>query len=266
MSDDKPSDDDLGALEAIDKANQSASKGPMSALLTPSFEILGDKLENFTRRIFEGKQKNNKAHAEAVREKIDGKEREPSGIALANLQAWEEPAGNYSNEDPEAALWRGILEEILTGKRNLEDIIEVAKKLDERDVLWIENNHAALARGRVLPKKETNTYEFEKLQKTGVVKTVSSLNYGAFANFMLFPIFIMALYLLWFAWETGGGKYALPANLILNDFLAFVALVTAVMSVMYFMLQVRKQGLYIHQHHFTPLGGELFRLIKKYKE
>ncbi len=171
MSENEPGGDGVNPLEAIDKANQSASKGPLSALFTPSAEILGKKLEDVTRRIVEGKKENNQAHVEAVRAKIGQQEREPNAIALENLVAWEEPAGNYSARDPEADLWRGILDEILTGNSDQKELIEVAKKLNADDLATIGRFRQ---RNRVWDKDlnevlENEIYSIEKLVAENVL-------------------------------------------------------------------------------------------------
>lgn len=134
MSEGSQNEGESEVIESIERTNQAASKGPLSTLLNPSFEILGNRLADWTARVFEKKESNNKEHVEAVRERIGETEREPNEIMLENLSAWEKHAGNYSEDDPQAAVWRGVLEKILTENEPHKDLIETASQMTAGDL------------------------------------------------------------------------------------------------------------------------------------
>ncbi len=125
---------DNGLIDGVSKINQAASKGPISALLNPSLEILGKEAAEWTQKFIDNRKANKKAHVEAVRLKIGNLENEPSEVMLRNLVKWEEQAGNFDENDPEAILWRGVLEKILTEKTDHSDLIEKVKKLNKYDI------------------------------------------------------------------------------------------------------------------------------------
>ncbi|MEW4459557.1 hypothetical protein AB1K42_15815 [Roseibium algicola] len=131
-------DKESNILETTGKINETASKGPLSALLSPTFEILGKEAADWTQKKINKRKENNQKHIENVIEAVGGAGVDPSELMIENLREWEETAGYFDDKDEEAALWRGVLEEILTEKTNHSDLIEVAKKLNRFDIDQIE--------------------------------------------------------------------------------------------------------------------------------
>ncbi len=115
--------------------NDAASKGPLSALLSPAFTVWGKKLEEFAEWTAGKRRENLEAHKEAVLQaNPDMKMEEPSLKQVKLLAMWSEHAQDVEEGEPEAALWRAILDDILKKSVSSAHLIDIAGRMNPRDI------------------------------------------------------------------------------------------------------------------------------------
>lgn len=119
----------------VAKANATASRGPLAALLNPSAELAGEELRSwFEHRFFAKRRENLKSHIDAVgrtSEQID------SAIDAKNaplIEDWASNAQNYDSNDPESTFYRALLIRILENKDDRNDTQRQLKILQKSDL------------------------------------------------------------------------------------------------------------------------------------
>ncbi|MCZ4272475.1 hypothetical protein [Maritalea porphyrae] len=134
-NDETPNTEDLIDVgTAIAKSNDVASKGPIGHLLNPSAKLLGEKLEHWTKKRLEKKQKRAQGHIAAVKDANPELDIETSVPDPSNMAKWLESANSEGEGDETDAKWRAVLESILADDDDQERMIQVAKNLTREDI------------------------------------------------------------------------------------------------------------------------------------
>ncbi|MBO6507318.1 MAG: hypothetical protein JJ979_02340 [Roseibium sp.] len=273
---DKKSDPDQeeGVLDSVASANNAASKGPLSALLTPTFEILGKEAGDWTQRLINNRKVNKAAHIDAVRQEIGESENEPSELMLENLLQWEERASLFDEEDEESALWRGILDEILTTKTDHKEIIEIAKSLNRYDLRalqmvggfwdahpwgetrWFRRVWLGYALIRDAEKFARKRGSYNKLIEKNVFFTSKQLSFN-YTVILLTFICAFLVFSVSIKIEAAIFSSDFFSDVSIADLGLFFAVAAALISV-YPMKKVEELA------HLTFIGKRIYRAMKKY--
>ncbi|CTQ45712.1 hypothetical protein [Roseibium aggregatum] len=206
VDDDKEAKSEKGSgLDTVERLNKMGGKdGLLERLFGGSVDILGGKLTALTAWAFEERQANTRSHVEAVQAKnpelIDIT---PNLKTIEYFHEWQKKAENVGPDDADAALWRGILEDILRGEDRFQsDIIDIAKKIDAKDFEILRK----VRQGGI---RITHDARIDRLIRLGLIQ-ISTSNMILGQSLLLGSLFAIA-YLLKFVSDYVVGDGSLDA-------------------------------------------------------
>ena len=225
--DDKGHEQDF--VDDVDRVNAAASRGPLSALLGPAATVLGTRLGDWTERAFGKGRDNVRRHIEAVQAKnpqLEHIEIDATPGKQQDLFDWAQESKQYSEDDEDlSALWRGILDEILSNDDSQKRTISFAKELDRRDLALLCEPDIALAYHPREPR-------IERLVRMGLITIETNLKLEALRATFLYGCLAILAYL---AFRIAGsyrlfGSFGEIANLnLLQDSLVVFSVITFIL-------------------------------------
>ncbi|MEP3889018.1 MAG: hypothetical protein ABJN69_01050 [Hellea sp.] len=179
----KDGEDLEGMPDALSELNNMTSKGVIQDLLGPSAKIIGNYWGEKTKHAIERlRMKNLQSHVDKVTNKQPIKMIDVTPRKASQLERWADNAKDIDADEPEAAIWQAVLDEIM--RENTDNILlSAAEELNAKDLESLE----ALSRD----KDSRLIYgNFRKLETLGLVRgeTLATRALTVAAGFLLFGI------------------------------------------------------------------------------
>lgn len=267
MNESENSGDDI--VDGVKRLNETAARGPISALLTPSFTLLGERLAEYTQRVVGRKRDNIAAHLEAVEDHNPNARLDDDPKQYSDLHDWAESASNHGDDEELSPMWRGILEEILTSGQSQKKLIALAKKIDHAELedLRLLKNIPLVYR---MSERYNSLVEIKAITITkGIRKPLSLL------------ILIIFFYLASISWYFRSsnynifllilGIYDIEANITLFINLIPSILLTSisVIAAIYLLSSVKSflsMMIFEYRVHLSPEAEKLIELFERYEK